>query len=274
MKTINRRKAIKEICAWTGLLFVPKYLAHADPDAEAAILSQAPSSSSSTVISSGLQARWTFLEGSGTTTADVSGNGHTGTLNASPTWGVTGPGGVTGSGMTFNGSTQYVDCGNFADNLSAYTLSCWCKLVNFANADQPMIAKLNTGGFGNGTGWGLGGEVTNLVIYAQHVADLDAWSGWDPDGTSYLDSNWHHLLGTINNTGAQISTQLYIDNVLITFSQDQNGTLAGGQLGNAVSVRIASDANDEFFNGSLADCRVYNRQLSSTEVGQIFAKTG
>jgi hypothetical protein len=30
--------------------------------------------------------QWTFNEGSGTTTADVSGNGHTGTLGAGVTW--------------------------------------------------------------------------------------------------------------------------------------------------------------------------------------------
>ena len=47
-------------------------------------------------------------EGSGSTTADSSGNGNTGTLTGSPTW-VTGK---FGDALSFNGTTQYVEIPN------------------------------------------------------------------------------------------------------------------------------------------------------------------
>src|SRR5882757_5120754 len=52
-----------------------------------------------------------FNEGTGTTTADGSGNGHTGTLVNSPVWGP----GKYGQGLTFNGTNNYVNIADHTD---------------------------------------------------------------------------------------------------------------------------------------------------------------
>lgn len=52
-----------------------------------------------------LVAWWTFDDMSGTTAADSSGNGHTGTLNGNPQW-VTG---YFGGALRFDGSGDYVE---------------------------------------------------------------------------------------------------------------------------------------------------------------------
>lgn len=49
---------------------------------------------------------WELTDGSGTSAADSSGNGDTGTLDGSPTWATTGP--YNGGGVTFNGTAQYI----------------------------------------------------------------------------------------------------------------------------------------------------------------------
>jgi len=52
--------------------------------------------------------RWKFDEGTGTTVADATGNGYTGTLTAAPTWG---PGRQGSTMVTMNGVSQYVTTG-------------------------------------------------------------------------------------------------------------------------------------------------------------------
>ncbi len=54
---------------------------------------------------SGLTAGYAFSEGAGTTTADASGAGLTGTLVNAPVWTT----GRNGSGLSFNGSSSYID---------------------------------------------------------------------------------------------------------------------------------------------------------------------
>jgi hypothetical protein len=72
-----------------------------------------------------------FNEGTGTSTADGSGNGHTGTLVNSPVWGA----GKYGQGLTFNGTTNYVDIADHTDYTldpaQNYTWSAWIKNNDF-----------------------------------------------------------------------------------------------------------------------------------------------
>ncbi len=56
----------------------------------------------------GLVAGYGFPEGTGSTTADSSGNGITGNLINGPAWVV----GRNGAALSFNGSNTYVDLGN------------------------------------------------------------------------------------------------------------------------------------------------------------------
>src|SRR5262245_45512993 len=58
-----------------------------------------------TAQSSGPVAAYAFSEGSGTTTADATGNGNTGTLGNGPTWST----GYFGGGITFDGVNDQVE---------------------------------------------------------------------------------------------------------------------------------------------------------------------
>src|SRR6266480_2801452 len=66
---------------------------------------------------------WRFDEGSGSTTVDASGNGHTGTLLGSPTW----SSGVAGSALSFNGNSQavIVESGPILGAKPSFTIEAW-----------------------------------------------------------------------------------------------------------------------------------------------------
>src|SRR4029077_1058763 len=89
-----------------------------------------------------------FSEGSGTSTADVSGHGITGTLVNSPLWSA----GRNGTALTFNGSNTHIDLGNPAalQLTGSMTISAWVfETANVAD-DGQIVAKSNDGG-----GWQL-----------------------------------------------------------------------------------------------------------------------
>src|SRR5258705_6302792 len=96
----------------------------------------------------GLTAGYGFSEGSGTTTADVSGNGIAGTLVNAPAW----VAGKNGTGLSFNGSTTYVDLGNPAalQITGSMTLSAWVYETANVGDDGQIVAKSN-----GSSGWQL-----------------------------------------------------------------------------------------------------------------------
>ena len=89
----------------------------------------------------GLVGYWSFNEGSGSTAADGSGNGHTGSLQYSPTWATTGSCRVGGC-LSFDGTDDYVRVADSAPlritgNL---TLSAWIKPTG-ARSVQSVVSK-------------------------------------------------------------------------------------------------------------------------------------
>src|ERR1035437_5369174 len=79
---------------------------------------------------------WKFDENSGTSTADASGHGNTGTFHGGCSWD---PNGRSGSAVAMNGVDGYIDCGNNSStNLTGdMTFSVWVKM-NSAYYDQKI----------------------------------------------------------------------------------------------------------------------------------------
>src|SRR3954447_25508021 len=91
-------------------------------------------------------AAYGFSEGTGTTTADSSGNGNTGTISGA-NW----TPGKYGSGLLFNGSTSYVNVANPTSLrlTGSATWSAWIYATANPADDGQIIAK------SNGSGWQL-----------------------------------------------------------------------------------------------------------------------
>jgi len=83
---------------------------------------------------------WRFDEGSGTTAADSSGNGNDGTLNGDPQWVV----GYFGGALEFDGSDDYIDCGNDPSlDLTTWTITFWLKVNENKNYNGFVIKGLD-----------------------------------------------------------------------------------------------------------------------------------
>ena len=111
-------------------------------------------------------AAYAFDEGTGNTVGDKSGNGNSGTLVGSPTWGT----GKSGNGLIFNGTSGHVSFGDLSalDNLAKVTVSAWVKTT--VTGEKHIIDKSNCNGVTNscpfeiGTGLFSGGKAA-FVFY-------------------------------------------------------------------------------------------------------------
>ena len=219
----------------------------------------------------GLIAYWPMNEGTSTTASDFSGNGNAGTLNtfAYPPTATSGWGpGRMGNGLTFDGTSDYVDTANIADNLSSFSVSAWFNSTSVASAPV-IVSKISTGSFSTGVGWALflrhtGSGTTGQLFFLVQGPDGNNWLGRYTTN-SYNDGNWHHVVAVFSGS----SIALYVDGVAPSTSTDNGGTL--GSFTNSNNVRLGRDADSNYISGSLDEVRIYSRALSATEASDLYA---
>ena len=82
-------------------------------------------------------------------------------------------------------------------------------------------------------------------------------------------SNWYQVVGTYTSG----SRKLYINGILVN-SDTQSGTIVTNTGGMSIGAYGGySGSRGYYYNGNLAICRVYNKELSADEIGQNFNAT-
>ena len=198
---------------------------------------------------SGLVAAYGFNEGTGTTTADSSGNANTGTLT-NATWSATGK---FGKAVSFNGSNAWVTIADSAslDLPSAMTLEAWVNPAALGAIWRCVVLKEQTGGL-------------IYALYAQ--TDTNQPSGhvfiaseFDTRGTGLLAVNtWSHLAATYDGT----TLRMYVNGVLAS-----SKAVSGAIKTSTGVLRIGGNSIwGEYFSGLIDEVRIYNRALSASEI--------
>jgi prepilin-type N-terminal cleavage/methylation domain-containing protein len=214
----------------------------------------------------GLVGYWPFEEGSGSSTADVSGNGNVGSWNGSSlgTNNTHYVGGKVGSyAGTFDGSTDYVNTANVADDLLYMTVSFWIKTSGGSGGNANIVGKIVN--VANTNGWSAFMQPGGVRFVIQ---DGSGSNYVQRDGINIADGNWHFVVGIINGGFALGNVLMYVDNT----SQSLNSTAGTvANISNAASVRFGTDVSSgQYFNGQLDDIRIYNRALSASEITSLY----
>ncbi|MDD5653437.1 MAG: DUF2341 domain-containing protein, partial [Candidatus Omnitrophica bacterium] len=199
------------------------------------------------VPSTGPVSYWRFEDGSGTTATDAMG-ANNGTLTNTPTWSVIG-GGKFGRAISFNGTNNYIDCGNAAGlQLTTGTIGAWIKTSNPGTGLRAILTKGNAYG----------------TFLSDSVVGLYSWSGavFRNAGRNLADGNWHHVAATFQS-GVTEGSIIYVDGqALYTTTMtvsNQNG-----------SVSIGSDRGSGNYISSMIDEPIiYNRVLSAAEIATL-----
>jgi outer membrane protein assembly factor BamB len=212
---------------------------------------------SNAVAPGGPVAEYGFNEGTGTTTADASGNGLTGTLTNGATWGT----GKYGSDVSLDGVNDYVDLGNPTQLqlTGSTTISGWINAAQFPADDAAIVSKR----LQNGPGYQLD---TTIDTGARTVGfKLTNSSGGDMIryGATVLQTNtWYYVAGVYDATNQTM--HVYLNGVL------DDGTLVGPvtstQQTSTANVNIGQRSGAFNFNGGIDEVRIYNQAISAAQV--------
>ncbi len=192
---------------------------------------------------------YAFDEGEGGTVADVTGNGHTATIEGETAWAK----GKYGSALSF---LKEGDCASVADSpelrlTEEFTVEAWVR-PDGGIYEDPVVVRESGGEdvFGLGIG-------TSEEGHAEAFIGEGAESQTAVGGREIREYEWVHLAATWD--GAHI--RLYVDGELAATKATTTPPSGG-----AGGLRIGCDAPEGPFDGRIDEVRVYGRTLNGAEV--------
>lgn len=191
--------------------------------------------------------------GNGTTWTDLSGNGNNGTLFNGVAFNS-----ANGGSLVFDGADDYANItSNSLGSATILTIEGFVKWVSgsggmFFGFSRYDIWTLNgTLGYNNG-------ESNVIGISAARVSSLN------------LVGNWHHYTFVMKNTGLLSTNKIYIDGVnmgTLTPVVANDGNIPGFNN----NLRLCSwNEGGYFANMQYANLRIYNRELTASEIQQNY----
>jgi len=193
---------------------------------------------------------WRFDEGSGTTAADSSGNGNDGTLNGDPQWVV----GYFGGALEFDGSDDYIDCGNDPSlDLTTWTITFWLNLNENKDFNAFIVKGLDAAENYEVLTYGDGHFHFPIIF-----TDGSRTFGNTAAGVCVV-GEWAHFAYSYD---AAEGRRFYKNGDLI-FEDTESGTPQA-------STGILSIGNEQpmsrYVNGTMDDIRIYNHVLTEPEI--------
>ncbi len=254
------KKALTILIALAGAMSS----AQLPPMSFAQFMRQAATVGGSNFPTSGLVLFAKFSEGSGTTVADSSGNGHTGYLTNSPAW----ISGKTDYALNFvKANQQSVGFGNL--NLAGSNQCTFCMWLQKTNSAAISLAVLGcTTGTYNAIflSWWTDGNVYGGVGFTNAYRYFYA---------PYIANTWIHFAMVYDGTQLQNSNRINIftNGIQATPNPDQSNakTVISTSIGNvSTNFSLSWDSNESFESGRYDGVGVWNRALNATEIRQVY----
>ena len=212
---------------------------------------------------------WRLGEVSGFSAADEMPAANDGIINNSPTLGE--PGAIKNDGntaITFNGSTQQVNCQNIFDfeRTDDFTLECWIKTT--ATGTKWILG--NEESSGNNRGYGI--YLTGSNYFGFQLVNSGPSNMITVEAQTVInDGEWHHLVATYDGSSTAAGCTLYLDGVDHPLTVVQNG-LAATIVGSATFAIASRNNADLHIAATIDEVAVYEKVLTSTEVQEHYLK--
>jgi hypothetical protein len=196
-------------------------------------------------------AYYPFDEGTGTSTRDASGNGHTGTFQGGVTW----VPGQFGSAVHINGTDGVVVVANGTglNPTSAITISAWIKADSWADGNRRIVQK---------------GDNDNQyrLLEEGNVFKFDLSGVTNGTLTTTLPSTgvWHQITATYDGA----TMKIYVDGVVVA-QQAASGNISTTTNSLYIGSKGIGGTLGNHFLGSIDDVRIYSVALSAEYVGYL-----
>jgi len=203
---------------------------------------------------------WSFDEGQGTATSDVTGNGNDGTLSSGVDW----VPGYKDSGVRFDTAGERVVVGPIdptAEN-NAMTLAAWINWEGEGHTigQQGIIGKRQGWDPGTGIKWFWQAQPSGALLFRADWANGGGTGLWW--NNTYLlpyANEWAHVALTWDDGAAiQYINGEEVSTGNVTFQDTADAT--------PVAIGCVSATNNESFVGIIDEARIYNRALTQTEI--------
>mgnify|MGYP003643974664 CR=1 FL=1 len=162
--------------------------------------------------------------------------------------------------LSLDGTNDVINCGNDSSLqiTGAMTVSYWFKGQG-GSASVGGVGKL---GGGSSRGFCLGMVSSgNITFYIAPTAATLFTLGY----LRTADTDWHHLVGVYNPS---TSVQIYLDGTLV---KETTSTVPASQYNGSNDLQIgARGDNSGAFNGEMSNAAIWNTNLSTTEIEEIY----
>lgn len=196
-------------------------------------------------------------------------NNNDGTLNAGGT--ETYAAGVLGQGFSFDGSTEIAlaDTPFDFERTDPFSIAVWIKTTS-VNVDDFIFGK-NTGA----AGYQMHLRTTNNEIRVRISNAGGNRILLDTVGVNVRDGEWHHIVLTYDGSSLASGVNVYVDSIASTKSV-VNDTLTSSILNNTDLVigNEEKDVTTKFFTGAMDYVGIYDNELTSVEVADLFVNEG
>ena len=211
-----------------------------------------------------LLGKWSFDEGSGTSSADLSGHGHPATLVGGASWAASGK---EGTGLALDGTSGYADVGaGVIDTTQSFTVLCWVRL---AVVNTWEIAVSQDDVTGSLFGLKLRGDATNAFDFDVETTDVTN-PGFivAQSTTTATTQTWFHLAGVHDASGSG-ALLIYVDGALQANAAIGQSVLpSSGHL--VIGRGLYNGATGSFLNGTLDEVEVHAAALTGAQVEAIY----
>ncbi len=198
---------------------------------------------------SGLVAYWPLDEGTGTNAEDVS-SGYNGTITDA-SW----VAGKFDTALSFDGAGDYVNIGDVEalDGNAGFTDSAWFK---FNSGDNMVIfyKQENSDGWDGHACYVLNDDTVDCRLYG-NSNNLRLIT------PTLTENVWYHIAFTYDGSS---ESKVYLNGV-----ENVTNSTAPGDITNAISFIIGA-GNSLYFNGTIDEVAIWNRDLSAAEVQAVY----
>ncbi|HUO09697.1 MAG TPA: LamG-like jellyroll fold domain-containing protein [Phycisphaerae bacterium] len=205
-------------------------------------------------------AAWTFDEGTGTTAADSSGNGHNLTLSAGASWTA---GNVGTNALKVNGTATGVATatGPVVDTGGSFTVSAWVNLATVSGYETVVsIAGTNVAGFFFGLR-----QDTGAFSFARIPSDSTTSATVIAATSAPAANTWYHIVGVDDATAGTLT--LYVDGQSQGSAIFTSGWTATGDT--LIGHGFYNGSQVDYVNGSIDDVQFFSSALSAAQVAAL-----
>lgn len=184
--------------------------------------------------------------------------------------------GALRTGVTFDGTDDFLEFPYTQTNVNAYTIATWFRTTTAANGVFVQDRGAGPGrsltlGIGNNPGGCAAGRISYGI-------DSDAIYIGRCTSNTYNDGRWRHAVGVWSGTSGTGVTSaqftIYVDGVSVAQTNTSIGSLNAPLTGLGNTKMGRHDAWGVNYNGSLDEVLIWNRALSATEVQQLYQRAG